>query len=44
MNAEQLRTGLQALLDKLEAIDLSPEDRDCLTRGIQQMMPVTAAG
>lgn len=44
MSAEQIKAGLQALLDKLEAIDISPEDRDCLTRGIQQMMPVTAAG
>lgn len=44
MSAEQIQSGLQALLDELESIDISPEDRDCLASVIQQMMPVTAAG
>lgn len=44
MSAEQIQAGLQALLEKLESIDLTLQDRWELTREFQRLMPSAAAG
>lgn len=38
MKSAQIRAGLQALLDKLDSIDLTPQDRHALTERIMRMM------
>lgn len=40
MSSEQLQAELSVLLERLDGIDLTRQDRDSLVKTIQRMMPM----